>query len=72
MKHRFKVIEYSTGYAVRDTQSGRQEWMSDGVDALSTPTGRPMKPGSEYFRRTWQKALNESASETAEAYGFPQ
>jgi hypothetical protein len=42
--------------------------MSDGVDALSTPSGRSMQCGTEYFRKQWQKALNENPSETAEAY----
>jgi hypothetical protein len=71
MKHRFKVIEYSSFFAVHDTESGKQHPMGDGVDTLSTKTGRTMRPGSEYFRRTWERALNENPAETAEAY-FPK
>jgi hypothetical protein len=45
--------------------------MSDGVDVLSTPTGKSMEAGTEYFRKQWQRALNENPEETAEAY-FPR
>lgn len=69
-KQRFRVVEYSSGFAVRDTETGQERWMSDGVDALFTATGRAMRPGSEYFRKTWQRALNENEGETLEAY-FP-
>ena len=68
MKHRFKVIEYSSGFAVRDTESGKERWMSDGVDTLFTKSGKAMRPGSEYFRKTWQRVLNANEEETAEAY----
>lgn len=68
MKHRFKVIEYSSFYAVRDTTTGKERAMSDGVDSLFTRTGKAMRPGSEYFRRAWERALNETPEETAEAY----
>jgi len=71
-RNRFQVIEYSTHYSVLDTVSGKSHVMSDGVDVLSTPTGRTMAPGSEYFRKTWEKALNENLDETAEAYDFPR
>lgn len=70
MRNRFKVIEYSSGYAVRDTETGNEQWMSDGVDVLSTKTGKSMRPGSEYFRKAWEKSLNQNQAETAEAY-FP-
>ena len=65
---RFRVVEYISFYAVLDTTTSKEAHMSDGVDVLTTPTGRSMKPGSEYFRRTWEKSLNENPSETAEAY----
>jgi len=71
VKHRFKVIEYASGYAVRDTTTGKEHWMSDGVDVLFTSTGRPMSPGSEHFRRTWERSLNEWPFDTEAAY-FPQ
>jgi hypothetical protein len=68
MRHRFKVIEYASGYAVRDTKSGKEHWMSDGVDVLFTKGGKPRSPGTEAFRRDWERALNGSPDETAEAY----
>ena len=71
MKHRFKVVEYSSSYVLEDRKSSVSHWLGDGVDALTTPCGRSMKPGSEYFRRTWEWLLNQNPSETVEAYGFP-
>ena len=71
MKHEFRVNEYSSYFAVEHTPTGREHAMSDGVDALTTPTGRNMKPGSEYFRATWEKVLNDNPAETREAY-FPE
>jgi len=71
MKHRFKVVEYASFFAVRDSITGEEHVMSDGVDVLSTPTGKSMKPGSEYFRKTWERALNESPDEILEAC-FPE
>ncbi len=68
MKNRFKVIEFTSHYAVQDTETGKVASMSDGVDVLTTKNGRAMKPGSEYFRKTWERSLNENAGETAEAY----
>lgn len=68
---RFTVVEYASGFAVRDNQTGREAWMSDGVDALTTPTGRSMRPGSEYFRKMWERTLNATPDETADAY-FPE
>jgi hypothetical protein len=70
MKHRFKVIEYASYYAVRDSVTGEEEAMSDGVDSVHTPTGKAMRPGSEYFRKTWERMLNDPLNETLEAY-FP-
>ncbi len=68
MRKRFKVIEYTSHYAVQDTETGQAASMSDGVDVLFTKSGRAMKPGSEYFRKAWQRSLNENPTETAEAY----
>jgi hypothetical protein len=69
-KHRFKVVDGFSGYVVIDTKSDHECWMSDGVDVLFTKTGHAMSPGSEYFRRTWERVLNENPDETLEAY-FP-
>jgi hypothetical protein len=68
--YRFKVIEYSSFYAVRDIQTGQDHPMGDGVDTLFTKTGKPMRCGTEYFRKTWERFLNDSPDETLEAY-FP-
>ena len=68
---RFTVVEFNSGYAVRDRKTREEHWMSDGVGALTTGTGKALRPGSEYFRRTWTRALNSNQSETLEAY-FPE
>jgi hypothetical protein len=70
-RRRFKVIEHMDGYAVYDTVSGKDHWMSDGVDAVFTRSGRAMSPGTAGFIEAWERDLNSSPSETAEAYGFP-
>lgn len=67
-RRRFRVIEYSGHYSVRDTTTGEEHVMCDGVDTLFTATGKAMRPGSEYFRQTWERALNRNEDETAEAY----
>jgi hypothetical protein len=69
-KNRFKVIEYVSHYAVRDTTTGKEAEMGDGVATLTTPSGKSMQCGTEHFRRTWEKQLNANPSETAEAYNF--
>jgi len=70
IRHRLKVIEHFNGYSVQDTKTGLEHSMGDGVDTLSTPSGKTMHPGSEYFRKTWENILNASLSESLEAY-FP-
>lgn len=67
-RHRFKVVEYASGYAVRDTKTGEEKWMSDGVDVLFGKNDKPRSPGTEAFRRDWEQELNENPEETAEAY----
>ena len=37
---RFQVIEYSSFFAVRDTHSGREHPMGDGVDTVFDGDGR--------------------------------
>lgn len=70
-QHEFRVIEHANGYELRHVPTGRTHWLSDGVDVLTTPTGRIMRPGSEHFRRTWERVLNADATETRKAY-FPE
>ena len=69
--YRFRVIEHASGYELEDRKTGQRHWLSDGVDAVFTRTGRAMSPGSEHFRRAWMKALNEDYDQTLEAY-FPE
>lgn len=72
MRHRFQVVEYSSFYAVRDRETGQEHPMGDGVDTLSkTRTRKMMRCGSEYFRKAWQRALNENPIDTLCAY-FPE
>jgi hypothetical protein len=68
--HRYKVIEHASFYAVRDSWTGKEARMSDGVNVLFTFKGNPMKPVTERFRMIWERRLNENPSETGKAY-FP-
>lgn len=70
-KRRFKIVEYASGFAVYDTVSKLEKWISDGVDLLFTKTGRAVSPGCKTFNDRLEKALNEDESETEEAY-FPE
>lgn len=67
-KRRFTVVEYVGHYSVRDNETMQERVMGDGVDTLHTPNGKAMRPGSEYFRRIWERDLNRDANQTAEAY----
>ena len=71
MRVKFDVVEYPSGYAVRENRTGKEHWLSDGVDVLFDAAGNPRSPGTECFRRDWQRALNADAAETKEAY-FPE
>ncbi len=68
MARRFKAVEYASGFTVHDTKTGRESWISDGVDLLFTPTGKPKNPGSKGFVAALTKSLNASEEETLEAY----
>lgn len=68
MKRRFGVIEYDSGFAVFDKMTKKEAWISDGVDLLFTPTGKPVNPGSKGFCKKLAKALNYAPEETFEAY----
>lgn len=67
-RKRFSIVEYTSFYAVRDNATGKEHPMGDGVDSVFTPTGKAMQCGTEHFRKTWERMLNASATETAEAY----
>ena len=66
--HRYKVIEHVSFCAVRDSWTGKEARTGDGVDALFTLKGNPMKPGTERFRMMWERLPNENPQETREAY----
>jgi len=66
----FTVIEYSSFFAVRHNETSEEQPMGDGVDTLFNEDGEPLSPGTEGFRETWENSLNNSESETLEAY-FP-
>lgn len=65
---RFKVVEYSSYYAVIDLWTGKERAIGDGVDTLFTQTGKVIRPGTERFRRLLQRHMNQTADETFEAY----
>ena len=67
----FACIEYSSGFAVRHLPSGKEHWMSDGVDVLTDAEDRSISPGTPDFTALWSEALNETGSDTLEAY-FPE
>lgn len=69
-KKRYAVIEYAGHYSVRDLWTLGETVMGDGVDTLLTPTGKSIRPGTERFRRMWERELNADPASTQEAY-FP-
>lgn len=70
-KKTFSVIEYHSFFAVRHNATGKEHPMGDGVDTLFTRTGKAKSPGDKTFVKCWERSLNETASETLEAY-FPE
>jgi len=65
---RFIVIEYHSFFAVRDTETGHERPMGDGVDVLHDTEGTPILPGTPGFCEAWAVALNADEGETFEAY----
>src|SRR5437764_918591 len=55
---RFQVIEYSSFFAVRDTQTGQERPMGDGVDVLFDGDGTTISVGTPGFCEQWAGALN--------------
>ena len=68
---RFEVIEYLSFFAVRDTVTGKEHPMGDGVDTLFDEDGNSFSPGTPGFCERWAELLNADESETLEAY-FPE
>lgn len=67
----FTVIEYSSFYAIRHNESGKEHCIGDGVDSVFTPNGKAMRCGTERFRKIWEKSFNDCENDTMEAY-FPE
>jgi hypothetical protein len=70
MAELFSVVEYSSGFAVRHNPTGREHWMSDGVDAIFDDNDEPISPGSPGFCEKWAEFLNAAEDDTLAAY-FP-
>lgn len=67
---RFQVVEYTSFFAVRDTVSGQERPMGDGVDTIFDGDGKMILPGTPGFCDLWAEALNGDEAETLAAY-FP-
>lgn len=65
---RFIVIEYLSHFVVRDTQTGQERPMGDGVDVLIDAEGTAILPGSPGFCLAWAEALNADEGETLAAH----
>jgi hypothetical protein len=48
-KNRFKLVEYSSGYAVLDMITGDEAWIGDGVDTIFRESGPAYSPGTQAF-----------------------
>jgi hypothetical protein len=67
-KNRFRVLDCSNCYMVEDQETGNTRTMGDGVDMLTTATGKSVTVGTKHFIRLAEKSLNENPSETFKAY----
>jgi hypothetical protein len=68
---RFQVIEYMSFFAIRDTVTGQEHPIGDGVDVLTDADGTTISPGTANFCEAWASALNSDEGETLEAF-FPE
>lgn len=66
----FTVIEYSSGFAIRHNATGREHWLSDGVDVLFDSEDRAISPGTPGFAELWTDGMNKEAETVLEVY-FP-
>jgi hypothetical protein len=65
---RFQVVEYLSFFAIRDTQTGEERPLGDGVDTLFDDGGTPISPGTPGFCSAWSEALNADAAEALAVY----
>lgn len=66
---RFVVHEYSSGFELEDTATGKRHWLSDGVDCVvANINGECLSPGTPGFTDIWAENFNANVAETLEAY----
>jgi hypothetical protein len=66
----FTVHEHASGFSLTHNPSGKNHWLSDGVDALSDGVDNTLHPGTIGFTELWTEEMN-SDPEALEAY-FPE
>ena len=69
----FTVEEHISGFSLTHNPSGQNHWLSDGVDVMTMEDGDKditLHPGTIGFTMAWGDVMNNSLSETMEAY-FP-
>jgi hypothetical protein len=69
----FTVEEHASGFSLTHNPSGRNHWLSDGVDVMTMEDGdddTTLHPGTIGFTMAWSDMMNNSEGETLEAY-FP-
>jgi hypothetical protein len=74
----FTVVEHHSGFELIHNPTGKTHWLSDGVDAIGFDEGYgddeepvTLSPGVLGFVELWTEDMNNSESETLEAY-FPE
>lgn len=72
----FTVNEHLSGFSLTHNPSGRDHWLSDGVDVMTVDDDDEdfgevtLHPGTIGFTMAWSDMMNNALSETMEAY-FP-
>lgn len=67
----FQVNEHANGFSLTHLRSGKNHWLSDGVDVLFDADDNPISPGTKGFVEKWTREFNSNVGETLEAY-FPE
>jgi hypothetical protein len=65
---RFRVEEFSMGFAVADLVTGLSHWLSDGVDVLFDEDDNAISPGTEGFCEAWAATFNAEPWVTMDVY----
>ncbi len=73
----FVINEHMSGFSLTHVSSGKNHWLSDGVDVMSIELFEDededevtLHPGTLGFVEAWTDTFNQSVGETLEAY-FP-